>query len=489
VRTRYNEDLFLWAIATLQPASIGDALAVLREIFPEVKPLPKVTELEPIISRWIKEGLIVRVHGKSRLYSVSHRGNRRLSIPLRRHRDKTRLFLLKAARGARIRVSGGAPQGLVGASPSVDGSIGTQEGSRPISSDGVPRRPRNPVRTYWPRVVKQLQFKVGSVPRSPDTRFDYYSFPSVSAIHMAGASATADDDLSITDLGVAIGISPRLLTSFTHKPVLHYRKFEIGKRGGGRREINSPRTFLKIVQYWLADYALYSLPVHESCHAYQMGRSILTNASRHVGKGFVGNIDIEGFFGSITARMVRAVLLENGFGDQLSKTISRLTTLGDGLPQGAPTSPLLSNAVLFSFDEEMTKYAKEFDVEYTRYADDITISGNDPRCVSKAIREATARLGVRGLKINDKKTRMSRRSGQQRVTGIVVNEQPQPPRAFRRRIRAMFHQADLHPEKFAQERARLRGYLNYLKSFPVLRGSSAITRYEAILGRLEKVSQ
>ena len=370
MKVRFNEELLLWAIGVLQPASVGDAIAFIREIFPEVQSLPRIKDLDPVVSRWLDGRYIIRVHGKSRLYSLSYIGNHRLSIPLRRHRDKTRLFLLKSARDVRFAVSGEAQKGMAGASPAVKGSSDTQEGSRPISSDGVPRQPRNPARTYGTRVIKQLNVQVGSKPRSPDTFFEYYSFPTVAAVHAAGDGQAAADDLSITDLAVSIGISPRLLTSFTHKPARHYRQFEIGKRGGGIRLIHSPRTFLKVVQYWLLDYALHSLPVHDSAHAYRVNHSILTNAAPHVGRRFVANIDIENFFGSITKSAVERLLVESGFGVLFSNSIAKLTTLDDALPQGAPTSPRLSNSFLYTFDTDMKTYTDHTGVAYTRYADD-----------------------------------------------------------------------------------------------------------------------
>lgn len=481
MRARFNDDLLLWAIATLQPASLGDALAFIREIFSDITPLPLVKELEPLIADWQSEDYLVRVHGKSKLFSVTQKGNGKLPVRLRRHRDKTRLFLLKAAHDAKVIMSGDAQQGLVGASPPIDSSTDIQEGSRPISSDGWPREPRPAVRTYWPRVVKQLDFKVGSEPRSPDTFFQYYSYPSVHAVHAASNSGAAPNDLNITDLAIALGISPRLLTSFIHKPSHHYRQFEIGKRGGGSRVISSPKTFLKVVQYWLLDYFLFDLPVHNACHSYRKGHSILNNAEPHVGKRFVGNIDIEDYFGSINKKMIQQILRKNDIGERLSNSISRLVTLNDSLPQGAPTSPLLSNAILFDFDSNLSDKAAELGLVYTRYADDITISGNVRENIVYLIDYAANYLKNIGLRLNQKKTRIASSGGQQRVTGVVVNEKAQPPRELRRRVRAMFHQAEQQPEKFSDRISELRGYYSYLRSYPSLRGSPELCKYRKIL--------
>lgn len=486
MKARFNEDILLWAIATLQPASVGDAIAFIREIFPDVTPLPSIKDMEPIISRWLEERCIVRVHGKSRLYSISHVGNDKLSIRLRRHRDKARIFLLKSAHDASFQVSGEAHQELAGDSPAVNSSGNTQEGTWPISSASDPRVPRVPVRTYWPRVVRQLDFKVGSVPRSPDTHLTYYSFPSVQSIHDASERCAPPNDLSISDLGIALGVSPRLLTSFIHKPSRHYRQFEIGKRGGGNRVISSPKLFLKVIQYWLHDYFLYRLQIHDSCHSYQKGKSILSNAEPHVGKHFVANIDIENFFGSITKDMVSQLLRNNRFGEHLSNSVARLVTFNDALPQGAPTSPTISNAFLYDFDETMAAWSIIEGLTYTRYADDMTISGNDREQILDAIRLAERLLNEIGLRLNSKKTRIASKGGQQKVTGVVVNEKPQPPRDLRRRIRAMFHQAKMSPDEFRQKLPMLRGYLSYLSSYPALRNSEELNSY---INVLKKISQ
>ncbi len=482
---RFNEDLLLWSLATLQPATIGDALLFIGAMFSDVQPLPQVKELEPTIDAWRDQGDIIRVHGKSRLYSVTSSGNERLSFPLRRYRDRVRLFLLKSARDASLIVSGEAREGLAGASLAVDGSSSTQEGTRPKDSAAVPRRPRNIGRIFWPRIVKQPNFKVGSKLRSPDTFFEYYSFPTLAAIHQASRNPAEQSDLSITDLGIALGVSPRLLTSFTHKPSRHYRQFEIGKRGGGKRLISSPKAFLKVVQYYLLDYFFWRLPVHESCHSYRKERSIHTNATPHVARTYVSNIDIENFFGSIDANMVRVVLHRHGFGRKFAHAISRLVTLTNGLPQGAPTSPIISNCFLFDFDDAMTKFSAANGLVYTRYADDITLSGDERGPVIKAIKFAEHLLLQTGLRLNEEKTRIASRGGQQKVTGIVVNAKAQPPRKLRRQIRAMFHQAERHPDQFKDRIAVLRGYLSYLRSFPVLEEAEDLKRYAQVIKKLK----
>lgn len=488
MRVGLNKSIILWAASVLQPASASEVRYFIKNIYPEISILPPVKEIEDQFSKWRKEGCLIRVHGKSRLYSAGYDVNLRLPLKLRRHRDKARLYLLKSVRSSRIFSSGEESKELVGDSPTVEGSRSLQDSTRPIKLAAAPRGPRIIGQFYWPRISKQLKFKVGPKGTSPDIFLKFYSFPSIEVIHKISPNPAPQNDLSITDLSLAIGISPRLITSFLHASKNYYRQFTIGKRGGGERVISAPRLFLKVVQYWLLDYLLFPLRCHENCNSYQYGKSIITNALPHINSRYVANIDISDFFGSITPKMVFDLLRKNNFGEQISKTISRLVTLDNSLPQGAPTSPLISNAVLFEFDELITKHAKNNNLIYTRYADDITISGENKKAIINSLATISEELSKSGLKINTKKTRIASRGGQQKVTGVVVNVKAQPPRSLRRRIRAMFHQAEKSPQKWVPEIQRLRGYLNYFRSFTVLRGRDELKRYTSTIEKLMKLS-
>ena len=484
MKVNFNENILLWAIGVLQPASASDALKFISHIYPEIQPLPLVKEIEQVLSGFRDVGFAIRVHGKSRLYSLTYAGNAKISVKLRRHRDKARLFLLKDTRRCNLVMLGEEKKELVGDPPISDGSSILQEFQRPIKTAAAPRYPRHNGRFYWPLVSKQLNFQVGLNSSSPDIFFKYYSFPSLKSIHKISPDPAEDHDLSITDLALAIGVTPRLITSLLHATHKYYRQFNIGKRGGGERTISAPRTFLKVIQYWILDYLLYPLISHPICHSYQMGKSIVTNAFPHVNSEYVANIDISNFFGSINPIMTMDLLKKNGLGDQLSKTIARLVSLNNGLPQGAPTSPILSNAYLYSFDETAAQICADTGLNITRYADDITISGKNKDLITNVITHLTQELSAMGLNLNTKKTRIASRGGQQRVTGVVVNAKALPPRKLRRRVRAMFHHANKHPEENIEKLNSLRGFLSYFNSFPALKDSSELEGYKEILKKL-----
>lgn len=127
-------------------------------------------------------------------------------------------------------------------------------------------------------------------------------------------------------------------------------------------------------------------------------------------------------------------------------------------------------------------------LQYSRYADDLTISGEDRAQVRRVIRRGQILLrDLYNLELHEDKTRIASRGGQQRVTGIVVNHDVVPSRVFRRRVRAMFHQASLRPREHLAQMTELRGYVGFLKSFPKLKEAQETIGYEKILTDLQSI--
>ncbi len=231
------------------------------------------------------------------------------------------------------------------------------------------------------------------------------------------------------------------------------------------------------------------LKIHDSCHAYLTGKSIITNAQNHVNKDFVANIDIEDFFGSIKRDHVFHLLKKNEIGERLSSVVAHLVTLDGKLPQGAPTSPAISNAFLYEFDNSLTKISHEAGLVYSRYADDITISGSSRSAIESVVYRCKKILADNDLKLNDNKTRIASARSSQRVTGLVVNEKIQPPREFQRKIRAIFHRVNKNPESYIEKISELRGYYSYLSSFNAIKDSRHLQRYRMIINKLKAVAK
>lgn len=491
---KFNDQLLMWGLGVIQPASPLEVAQFLRLVYPAIDEWPDEDMLNRYFESWCGRNYIVLLNKKYKLYSLAALGNQSMEVGLRRHRDKARITLLRAVYDATLNTSEVVGQDLDGDSPSLEARVITQEGSRPVNSGSESSRAESTrlrARIYWPRVSEQLKFKVGLDFHSsdiPSYRYRYCSFPNLKTIKEASEDVSPDQDLNISQLGLCIGVSPRLLTSFIHKPENHYRTFFIGKKSGGQREISSPRFFLKTTQYWIRSYILWHLNIHASCHAFLPGRSIISNAKKHLSKDFVANIDIENFFGSISRKAVFSLLRENNIGEKLSNAIAQLTTYKNALPQGAPTSPDISNAILFKFDEAIWAYAGNLGLEYSRYADDITISGDSRKKIDHVVEKCRHLLESYGLRLNNKKTRIASKYASQRVTGLVVNEKIQPPRSFQRKVRAIFHKANSKPELFFDRIDQLRGYYSYLSAFDVLRDSVHLRRYKLVINKLNFLS-
>jgi retron-type reverse transcriptase len=249
-----------------------------------------------------------------------------------------------------------------------------------------------------------------------------------------------------------------------------YVSLHIPKKSGASREISVPSLHLKKIQRNLKTILeeIYRPP---SCATgFVCGRSVLNNAEVHIGRKYIFNIDIAEFFHSIDRSRVKKELraiLEQYFEsqnshliyiDEFSDMLAKLTTkriikktikkplgINNGvsfvLPQGAPTSPIISNIVCRNLDEQLSKLARSYSLDYTRYADDITFSGNNNvfKSASKFRTVLTEVLGREGFNIVPEKTRLLSRGERQVVTGLVVSEKVNVPRRYIREVRMLLY--------------------------------------------------
>lgn len=244
-----------------------------------------------------------------------------------------------------------------------------------------------------------------------------------------------------------------------------YRQFTVPKRSDGVRTISAPTDSLKRVQRRILRRLLRGLRAHDAAHGFERGRSIVTNARVHCGQDVVVRMDLVDFFPSTQKRRVHRYFRRIGWNRPAAKLLTRLCTHEGGLPQGASTSPRLSNLVNYRFDARIAGMAAALGGRYTRYADDLTISfppeevGDDwiirsgpampflleghpskIRYLRSFIRRVAAQEGYRVH--GWKKTTVRRRHHRQVVTGLVVNEQVNLPRETRRLLRAAAHRAE-----------------------------------------------
>lgn len=207
-------------------------------------------------------------------------------------------------------------------------------------------------------------------------------------------------------------------------------------RGHKNRRLSVPNGFLKTVQRRILDCYLYKLDVSKFSTAYCRGSSLLDNASPHIGKEYIVKLDISHFFDNIDDDMVFMTMRQLGMSMPATSLLTNLCVHNGRLPQGAPTSPYIANLVMKHFDEKLGLWCAENNITYTRYCDDITLSGTKKAIKSVHLVSKIRRMLYRmGFNLNEKKTVFVSSSQQQKVTGIVVNEKPQISREMRRTIR------------------------------------------------------
>lgn len=225
--------------------------------------------------------------------------------------------------------------------------------------------------------------------------------------------------------------------TYIKKAVLYtdyfYRSFSIKKKNKKPRYLKEPLPSLKEIQLWILQEILYSVPVSRFAKAYVQKRSLVDNVKFHKGKDTVLSLDIKDFFTSIKRVSIEEIFRGLGYSSNISNLLSKLCCCNDVLPQGAPTSPYLSNLYLRQFDTTVADYVVSKNLRYTRYADDITISGNfDADILIKFVKKELAKLS---LKLNQTKIKVMGQNVRQEITGIVVNETVQASKLYRNKIR------------------------------------------------------
>jgi retron-type reverse transcriptase len=289
------------------------------------------------------------------------------------------------------------------------------------------------------------------------------------------------------DVADALDVSLGTLRHFSiHRdaePVTHYVTFRIPKRNGQSRLIMAPKSRLKHIQRLLLRALVDKLPVSPHAHGFRSGRSIRSGAEPHVGKAVVLKMDLKDFFPSVTFGRVRGLLIALGYGYPVATTLAVLMTEAERQPveldgrvvhvpvgprhcvQGAPTSPGVCNALCLRLDRRLAGLARKYGWTYTRYADDLTFSGDSAEHAQTIRRLATRVCNDEGFQVHPDKTRVMRRGSRQTVTGVVVNRTAGLSRRERRLLRATIHRLKRGaPDKPATlTETQIRGKLAYLR--------------------------
>jgi RNA-directed DNA polymerase len=242
---------------------------------------------------------------------------------------------------------------------------------------------------------------------------------------------------------------------------LKYTEFSIPKRHGGSRQISAPMGRIKVLQQHLSkllqdcleELEQGSQHKHSSAHGFKRNRSIMTNAVEHRNRRFVFNSDIKDFFPSINFGRVRGFFIKDrqfALNPSVATVIAQIACHNNALPQGSPSSPVISNLIAHILDTHLVRLAEQVGCHYTRYADDLTFSTNKPD-FPKAIAERSSNdankwvagksllaiVSKSGFALNGAKTRVQYCNSRQEVTGLVVNEKINVRSEYRHKLRAL----------------------------------------------------
>ncbi len=239
---------------------------------------------------------------------------------------------------------------------------------------------------------------------------------------------------NFSHLCLLLGRKPFYLASLINSPQNHYFKFKLPKRSGGFREINAPMPSLIEIQNWIYINILLKYPVDPSAHGFVKKKSIITNSKIHIGQNQLLKLDLKDFFPSIHKNRVIAVFKKFGYPIIVSNYLASMCCLNDQLPQGAPTSPYLSNIIASKLDKRLFALAKFFRLRYTRYADDLTFSGDI--IPAKLIDYIDNIISNEGFEINKQKTRLYKTNRKKIVTGISLNtKELRLPKKYKRQLK------------------------------------------------------
>lgn len=225
---------------------------------------------------------------------------------------------------------------------------------------------------------------------------------------------------TLDDLVTKTRLPKALLVKYIHDNERYYNSSYIKKKSKDLRHISNPNRELKAIQRWILRNILSSLSASPYANGFIPKKSITDNAQPHRGNQYILTIDLKNFFTTVKASYVFTIFKSVGYASKMAYYLTSICTLNGVLPQGAPTSPMLSNLVSLRMDERIGKYCENKALTYTRYADDITISGNKLSVIKKAWMIVKKIISEEKFTINKKKEMLSGPQSQRKVTGLIV---------------------------------------------------------------------
>jgi RNA-directed DNA polymerase len=261
-------------------------------------------------------------------------------------------------------------------------------------------------------------------------------------------------------LSLLLGYDEKYLKRAITHNAKYYRSFTIAKKTGKPRTISEPLPNLKEIQSWILNTILSKVTISRYAKAYVKGKGLKHNVRFHVNQKKLLTLDLHNFFPSLSINEVQQIFLNLGYTTKLSDLLSKLCCKSGSLPQGAPTSPYLSNLIMLPIDNKIGDFCSIRKIRYTRYADDLSFSGDFN--VDELKSYVAECLAQKNLKLNEKKSRLMLKNHRQMVTGVVVNQKLHANRIERKSIRQQLY----YIQKFGLEDHILKTGItkrNYLK--------------------------
>lgn len=275
-----------------------------------------------------------------------------------------------------------------------------------------------------------------------------------------------------------------------------YKDYKIRKKTGGFREISGPIHSLKWCQHWILHNILERVVsrLSNNVHGFIKNRSIRTNALPHVNSEWIINIDLKNYFDSIPQKMVLNFFLQLGYEDSVAKLLSNVctkfsrATYQRALPQGAPTSPLLANLLTIDLDKDIERLAQGLDMRYTRYADDITLSGMQKTCPI-TLRDIENIIYQHDFRPNKSKIRIRYKGSRMEVTGLTVGNGVHVPKEYKKQVFRELHFAKKygpndHCKRIGNEKGYFRewllGRIMFVRSIDKDAGDKMLTTFNEI---------
>lgn len=307
-------------------------------------------------------------------------------------------------------------------------------------------------------------------------------------------------EMLIESLQKQSGLKLNQLLWFASTASKRYKVYTIEKRTGGTRRIEHPSRELKTIQRWINKFLFRSFPIHENATAYKKGASILINAERHANSSFTLKLDFKDFFPSFSEQAISRFISTQNATRKLGLSLAdiefvcAIATRHGRLTVGSPSSPVITNVIMYDFDKLISDLAEGNQLVYTRYADDLFVSARGPNAlkgVAAEIESISQNYEYVSLRINHSKTAYLSRRYKRSVTGLVITPDHKISigRARKREIKSMVYKF-LNGDLEGEDSSRLRGLVAFAMDvensfFQTLKNKYGEEVLERILGRIE----